>query len=374
MGTTLLATAAVVLFFAVIFYIAKATELSSLVKGESQDYTQASKVNGILLLLFLVFGFAGVVYSGWALIPRMLPNSASLHGDKVDVLFNLTTLVSFFVFLVTHIILLVFAYKYRYKKGRKVYFFPHDNKLEMIWTIVPAIVLTFLVFKGIKVWNEIFDFQALEQVENPLIFEATAKQFGWTLRYPGPDGILGERKITKENVTSLNELGVDFDDPNSHDDIYASKIMLVKGRPTLAKLGALDVLHGFYLPHFRVKMDCVPGLPTQFMFTPKYTTEEYRQLLSTKKYWQQLNEDGIPKWQAFNFELACTELCGKSHYAMQKFVEVVTQEEYDKWVSEQQSYYKTVINPMAANSVAPVVNTIDEVVEVNEDTAVEEVM
>jgi len=371
MGTTLLATAAVVLFFAVIFYIAKATELSSLVKGESEDYTQASKVNGILLLLFLVFGFAGVVYSGWALIPRMLPDSASLHGDKVDVLFNLTTAVAFFVFLVTHILLIGFAYKYRYKKGRKVYFFPHDNKLEMIWTIVPAIVLTFLVFKGIKVWNEIFDFQALEQVENPLIFEATAKQFGWTLRYPGPDGILGDRKITKENVTSLNELGVDFDDPNSHDDIYASKIMLVKGRPTLAKLGALDVLHGFFLPHFRVKMDCVPGLPTQFMFTPKYTTEEYRQLLSAKKYWQQLNEDGIPKWQAFNFELACTELCGKSHYAMQKFVEVVTQEEYDKWVSEQQSYYKTVINPMAANSVAPVVDTIDEVVE---NAAVEEVL
>jgi heme/copper-type cytochrome/quinol oxidase subunit 2 len=94
-------------------------------------------------------------------------------------------------------------------------------------------------------------------------------------------------------------------------------------------------------------------------------------LLSAKKYWQQLNEDGIPKWQAFNFELACTELCGKSHYAMQKFVEVVTQEEYDKWVSEQQSYYKTVINPMAANSVAPVVDTIDEVVE---NAAVEEVL
>lgn len=362
MGTTFLAIAAVVLFFLVIFFVAKATELSSEVKGESHDYTQASKVNGILLLAFLILGMLGVAYSGWLLIPRMLPQSASLHGDKIDEMFNITTAVAFFVFFVTHVILLVFAYKYRYKEGRKVYFFPHDNRLEMIWTIVPAIVLTFLVLRGIKVWNEIFDFAALEQVENPLVFEATAKQFGWILRYPGPDGELGDRLITQENVSSLNELGVDFSDPNSHDDIYASKIMLVKGRPTLVKLGALDVLHGFFLPHFRVKMDCVPGLPTQFMFTPKYTTEEYRQILSTKKYWQQLNEEGIPKWQAFNFELACTELCGRSHYAMQKFVEVVTQEEYDKWVSEQSSYYRTVINPQAANKV----EVVEEVVEAEE--------
>jgi cytochrome c oxidase subunit II len=370
MGTTLLAIAAVTLFFVVVFFIAKASELSSEVKGDADDYTQASKVNGVLLLVFLVLGMIGVIYTGIALIPRMLPDSASIHGDEIDKMFNITTLISFFVFVVTHILLLGFAFKYRYKKGRQVYFFPHDNKLEMIWTIVPAVVLTFLVFKGIKTWNEIFDFKSLEQVENPLVFEATAKQFGWILRYPGPDGELGDRKITKENVSGLNELGVDFDDPRSHDDIYASKIMLVKGRPTLVKLGALDVLHGFFLPHFRVKMDCVPGLPTQFMFTPKYTTQEYREILSKKKYWQQLNEDGIPRWQAFNFELACTELCGKSHYAMQKFVEVVTQEEYDQWVSEQTSYYKTVINPQAATA-KPVEVEVTETEEVADEELAE---
>jgi cytochrome c oxidase subunit II len=370
MGTTLLAIAAVALFFVVVFYIAKASELSSEVKGDANDYTQASKVNGILLLVFLIVGMVGVIVSGMALMPRMLPESASVHGDAIDSMFNITAFVAFFVFVVTHIALLVFAFKYRYKKGREVYFFPHDNKLEIVWTVVPAIVLTFLVLRGIKVWNEIFDFQALEQVESPLVFEVTAKQFGWIVRYPGPDGELGDRKITKENVSSLNELGVDFDDPKSHDDIYASKIMLVKGRPTLVKLGALDVLHGFFLPHFRVKMDCVPGLPTQFMFTPKYTTQEYREMLSKKKYWQQLNEDGIPRWQAFNFELACTELCGRSHYAMQRFVEVVTQEEYDQWVSEQNSYYRTVINPQAA--VKEVV--VEEVLELDEAVEAEEVL
>ena len=123
----------------------------------------------------------------------------------------------------------------------------------------------------------------------------------------------------------------------------------------MAKLGAQDVLHGFYLPHFRVKMDCLPGLPTQFMFTPKYTTEEYKAILSEKKYWQQVDpETGNPKWQDFQFELACTELCGKSHFAMQKVVRVVTQEEYDAWIQGSPSYYNTVINPDGAVEVEDV--------------------
>jgi cytochrome c oxidase subunit 2 len=345
MGTTLLAIIAVVLFFTVIFFVAKANELSAEVKGKSDDYTSASNINGILFLIVSILGAIGIVYSSWVLIPRMLPEANSIHGVEVDSMFNVTTIVATIVVVVTHALLAIFVFKYRFKKGKLAYFFPHSNTLEIVWTVIPAIVLTFLVFRGIQVWNDIFRFSDIQQVEEPLIFEATAKQFGWILRYPGVDGELGERKITQDNVSSLNELGVDFSDSNSHDDIYSDKIMLVKGKPTLAKLGALDVLHGFYLPHFRVKMDCVPGLPTQFMFTPRYTTAEYREKLSKKKYWQQLNEDGVPRWQAFNFELACTELCGKSHYAMQRYVEVVTQEEYDKWLSEQTPYFEQVIKP-----------------------------
>ena len=122
----------------------------------------------------------------------------------------------------------------------------------------------------------------------------------------------------------------------------------------LKKLGAQDVLHGCFLPHFRVKLDCVPGMPTQFMFTPTYTTEEYKVMLSKKAYWQKIDPaTGNPKWQDFTFELACTELCGKSHFAMQRNVVVVTQEEYDAWVESKatKSYYYTVINPEAAPKV-----------------------
>ncbi len=349
MGTTLLAVITVILFFTIIFLVAKANEMSSLGKDADEHMEDTSNLQGKLLFAFLIFGMAAVAYSFFELGPRMLPMSASEHGDLIDSMFNITNVVAMFVFVLTHIILLTFAYLYRYKRNRKAYFFPHDSRLELIWTIIPAIVLTFLVFRGIKAWNEIFDFEKLENTTEVLRFEATAKQFGWILRYPGKDGEFGERIIDQEHVSQINELGINWEDPNSKDDFMANELVLIKGKLTLAKLGAQDVLHGFYLPHFRVKMDCLPGLPTQFMFTPKYTTEEYREILSHKKYWQKIDpETGNPKWQDFQFELACTELCGKSHFAMQRVVRVVTQEEYDAWVNESKSYYYTVINPDAA--------------------------
>jgi cytochrome c oxidase subunit 2 len=366
MGTTILAVLAVVLFFTIIFLVAKAQELSSFSKDADEHLEKASDLQGKLLFAFLFIGFAAVAYAFYELGPRVLPQSNSLHGDVVDSMFNITNIVAMLVFVLTHIALLTFAYLYRYKRNRKAYFFPHNNKLEIIWTVVPAIVLTFLVFRGIKAWNDIFDFETLQDSEQVLVFEATAKQFGWTLRYPGMDGEFGERIIDREHISQINELGINWEDPNSLDDFMANELWLIKGVPTLARLGAQDVLHGFYLPHFRVKMDCVPGMPTQFMFTPKYTTEEYKEILSHKKYWQKINtETGNPKWQDFQFELACTELCGKSHFAMQRIVKVVTQEEFDAWAATQTPYYYQVINPEA--------NPAKQVV-VDEEVIIEELM
>ncbi len=359
MGTTLLTVIAVILFFAIIFLVAKANELSSLKKDADEHMEDTSNLQGKLLFAFLILGLGAVAYSFFELGPRMLPESASEHGDLIDEMWNVTNLIAMLVFVLTHIVLLTFAYLYRYKRNRTAYFFPHDNRLELIWTIVPAIVLTFLVFRGISAWNEIFDFSKLENNTEVLRFEATAKQFGWILRYPGADGEFGERIIDNEHITQINELGINWEDPNSRDDFMANELVLIKGKLTLAKLGAQDVLHGFYLPHFRVKMDCLPGLPTQFMFTPKYTTEEYKELLSHKKYWQKIDpETGNPKWQDFQFELACTELCGKSHFAMQRVVRVVTQEEYDAWVAESKSYYHLVINPDGAPVEAEVIEEL----------------
>jgi cytochrome c oxidase subunit 2 len=190
-----------------------------------------------------------------------------------------------------------------------------------------------------RVWFQIFDVESRDK--NAMVIEVTAKQFQWMARYPGPDGKFGHRILDTAHITPTNELGIDWTDANSHDDFWADKLVFIKDKPVLVKLGALDVIHSFYLPHFRVKMDCVPGIPTQFYFTPKYTTEEMRDYLKTLPWWQTTNpETGEPRWKTFKYELACTEICGRSHYGMQKEVVVVKDEaEYNEWVKKQSPIY-----------------------------------
>lgn len=331
----------IVLLFAVLVLIARANELSQVLKSGKIDFTNQSKINGYLLLGFLVLMFAGSAYAFKELTPVMLPKAASEHGVKTDQLFNITTLIIGIVFFITQVALFYFAYRYNESRGHESYFYPHNNALEVIWTVIPAVVLTGLIAMGMYEWMKIFNVEARDK--NMLVVEVTAKQFNWLLRYPGKDGKLGDRIIDAAHVTPVNELGIDWNDVKSHDDFMSDKLYLVKGRPVLMKLGAQDVLHSFYLPHFRVKMDCVPGIPTQFYFTPTMTTKEMQDYLSTQPWWQTINpETGEQRWKTFKYELACAELCGKSHYGMQKEVVVVTQAEYDAWVSQQTATYESV--------------------------------
>jgi cytochrome c oxidase subunit 2 len=179
------------------------------------------------------------------------------------------------------------------------------------------------------------------------------------IRYSGKDGKFGERIIDPEHITPTNELGINWNDPKSHDDFMSDKLYLVKGRPVLMKLGAQDVLHSFYLPHFRVKMDCVPGLPTEFYFTPTMTTVEMQNYLSTQPWWQTINpETGEPRWKTFKYELACAELCGKSHFGMEREVVVVTQTEYDEWLAKQTPMYQA---PVAESTAVDTVKKAEEI-------------
>ncbi|HWB62372.1 MAG TPA: cytochrome c oxidase subunit II, partial [Chitinophagales bacterium] len=264
--------------------------------------------------------------------------AASIHGVQTDRLFNITMLIITVVFVITQVALFYFAYRYNESRTKEAYFYPHNNTLEVIWTIIPTIVLTLLIAMGMYEWFNIFNRDARDK--NALVIEVTAKQFNWMIRYSGKDGKFGERIIDTAHVTPTNELGINWEDPHSHDDFMANALYLVKDRPVLMKLGAQDVIHSFYLPHFRVKMDCVPGTPTQFYFTPTMTTEEMRQYLSTQPWWQTINpETGQPRWQTFKYELACAELCGKSHFGMEREVIVVTQKEYDEWLAKQTPLY-----------------------------------
>ena len=147
------------------------------------------------------------------------------------------------------------------------------------------------------------------------------KQFNWEVRYPGLDGKLG--KYSVHNMDGLNSMGIDFRDENSMDDFITREIHVPKGKPILLKIRSRDVLHSVFLPHFRVKMDAVPGMPTQFQFTPTLTTAEARE-----KY---RNPD-------FQFELACAEVCGRSHYAMKKILVVDELEDFEKWYQKQEPW------------------------------------
>jgi cytochrome c oxidase subunit II len=268
--------------------------------------------------------------------------SASEHGKLLDGIFFVTLVITGIVFVLTHIALFWFAYKYRWQEGRKAKFIPHDNRLEVWWTAIPAVVMTVLVVRGLNAWNTVM--ADVKEGEDYMEIEATAQQFGWTLRYPGADGKIGTRdyKLT----TGANTLGMDFTDPKTWDDFIPGQEFCVPlGKKIRVRIIAKDVLHNFYLPQFRVKMDAVPGLPTYFVFTPNKTTSDYRNEL--RKY-PEYNEPfdaadptGPKRWEKFDYELACAELCGKGHYSMRRVLKVVTQEEYDAWVKQQKSFYLT---------------------------------
>lgn len=343
--TALLAIICVLLIAVVVVQIGKVTELAAKIRGEEEVEQANNNRNGIYLYAFMVLFLLGTIVSALYYKNYMLgygPHSAaSTHGGELDRMFDVTLFFTGIVFVITQILLFYFAYKYRQQRGRKASYIPHNNRLEVIWTAVPALVMTFLVVGGLDVWNEVM--ADVGSDEDFLEVEAMGYQFAWSLRYPGADDQLGARDF--ELTTATNVLGQDWTDPKNHDDIIANELVLPVNKKIRVRILARDVLHDFYLPQFRVKMDAVPGIPTYFVFTPTKTTEEYRQEL--RKY----PEYNVPdpadpermRWETFEYELACAELCGRGHWSMRKVVKVVSEEEYEEWLKGQNSYYMTSI-------------------------------
>ena len=310
-----------VLVFVVIFQIAKASEY---LKGEEKTRRQNNKINAFLLLGLLVFGLIGAwycndLYYGKTLFPQ---GSASIEGEEIDKMFMITTAVTGFVFVLTQILLFWFSFKYQESDNRKAYYFAHSTKLELIWTTIPAIVLCVLVVFGLRAWFRITG----DAPKDALVVEVTGHQFGWEFRYPGSDKVLGKKnyRLTK----GANSLGVDFNDPASLDDIHVSGTMHIPvGVPVKMVIHAQDVIHDVGLPHFRLKMDAVPGIPTTQWFTPKFTTAQMKE--STK------NPD-------FTYEISCDQMCGKGHFSMRGVIIVETMAEYRAWLATQKPEYYTV--------------------------------
>jgi cytochrome c oxidase subunit 2 len=344
----LVAILIIILIAVIVVQIGRLSELAAKIRGEEAVEAQKNNSTAFYLLIFMVGFLAFCIISAWLYKDRMLGygphGAASAHGGQLDSIFNWTLVFTGIVFVITHIALFWFSYKYKNDKNRKALFFAHSTKLEIFWTVIPTIVLIFLVVRGLRIWNDVmFD---VDPEEDYIEIEATGYQFAWDIRYPGPDGKLGTRDFRLIN-TGNNPLGQDWTDVKNIDDFHPSEIVLPKGKKVRVRITSKDVLHNFYLPHFRVKMDAVPGLPTYFVFTPVKTTEEYRQELRNYPEWQQLSEPSDPesnmRWEDFEYELACAELCGKGHYSMRRLVKIVEESEYNNWLSEQRSYYMTTI-------------------------------
>lgn len=343
--TALLAILCIILIAVIAVQIGKVTELASKIRGEEDAQERSNRTTSrwllVFMVLFLVFCIVSAYYYKNYMLGYGPHEAASAHGKSLDRMFNITTIVTGIVFVITQIALFWFSYKYRQRKGGKAIFMPHNNTLEVVWTVIPAVVMTFLVVGGLDAWNDVMADVGTD--EDVIEIEAMGYQFAWQLRYPGPDGKLGARDFRLTSGT--NPVGQDWTDEANLDDFHPSEIVLPVGKKVRVRILARDVLHDFYLPQFRVKMDAVPGMPTYFVFTPEKTTEEYRQSLREYPEYQVPDPADPEKqlWETFNYELACAELCGTGHWSMRRLVRIVSEEEYKDWLDQQQSYYMTAI-------------------------------
>jgi len=312
-------------------------------------------MNGYLMMGFLAFIYiiTIVCFVKWGDLPLM-SNSASEHGPTIDNLMVISMVIIFIVQTITQFLLHYFAYKYKGEKGKKALFFADNNKLEAIWTIIPVIVLAGLIIYGLSTWINIM---GVDESDDPLVVELYAQQFNWKARYGGADNTLGKANVRLIDIDRANILGLDEADPNAQDDVITTELHLPVGRPVLFKMRSQDVLHSAYMPHFRAQMNCVPGMITQFGFTPTVTTAEMRETPQMIEKVQNINkirvENSKPlvaKGEApleryeFDYLLLCNKICGKSHYNMQMKIIVETQEEYDAWLQEQKEFKNSLIN------------------------------
>lgn len=332
--------AAAILIFVIIFQIAKASEYVSVLKGEESSRKQHNKINGFFLIAFLIFGLIGVWWCNKLYYPKTLfpQGSASVEGQQIDTLLLVTIAITGVVFFITQILLFWFAFKYQEKDNRKAYFFPHNTKLELIWTTIPAITLTVLVVFGLKHWFLITG----DPPKNSIVVEITGHQFGWEMRYAGKDGVFGKVNYKLYNQPSGNTVAVDFNDPASHDDIHVSTDMhLPVNQPVKFVINSQDVIHDVGLPHFRMKMDAVPGIPTTLWFTPRFTTAQMKERTGNKD---------------FVYEISCDQICGRGHFSMRGTITIDTEADYKKWLRKQKPEYLTLFpdkDPDKMNDVTP---------------------
>lgn len=380
-------------------------EISSKLR-KNQEHEISSRDNnlnakmmfGFMLTLFASFIYLMATY-GWT--GRGV--AASVEGKETDWLLNLNFVIIIMIFFFTNFLLFFFTYKYVKKPGVKAFYYPHNNKLEMLWTVVPAIVLAVIIILGLKTWNDLVAPTGKEAIR----VELFSKQFDWTARYGGQDNTLGkyDYKLTTDNNelallttntidsalnnmmngsngigkiqkllnnrdtilndSTTNALRQDLSrkermyrllaqmkanhnpklDASAWDDIIQKDtLVLCKGVQYEISLRAKDVIHSAYFLHMRAQMNAVPGMPTRMKFTPSMTTEEMRKSKNNPQ---------------FNYVLMCNKICGGAHYKMKMIVVVKDKAAYNAWMaSKKKETFKDKYFPTAAPA-APVAAMAD---------------
>jgi len=394
MGTKLIIIVALVLGGIAIAQLMRLNELSSKMSktNESEVGIRDNNLNGKLMLAFMAFLFLGFIWLmvefGWT----GRGEAASVHGKEYDWLLDLNLWIVILVFFITNTLLFGFAYKYTKKPGVKAFYFPHNNKLEMIWTVVPAVVLAVVIILGLRTWNDI----TAESGKEAIHVELFSKQFDWTARYAGDDNKLGkfDYKLTTDanelalmttasidtaianmetGVTGIKSIEAKLNDTKlmmvpderakmvedlsrkqrlirllyqmrekhngkidamAYDDvIQKDTLYLCENQPYEFTFRAKDVIHSAFFPHFRAQMNTVPGVVTRFKFTPDITTKSMREKMNNP---------------VFNYILLCNKICGGAHYKMKMIVVVLPKGEYDTWMKSKKGpgSFKSIFHPV----------------------------
>lgn len=389
-----------------IVQIVRVYELASKVKGDKVEETVTkgeNTLNGNLFILFMIAFFGSIIWMMVVYGDGGMGEAASDHGLEIDSLLMLNWWIILPVFFITNTLLFVFVRMYLYDPNRRSLYFAHSNKLEMIWTVVPSMALAVIIIFGLKTWNAV-----MNPEDKGTIIEVYGQQFGWTARYSGEDNKLGRadyKLITNDNPLGVvtqnniegsyiyldkkiegiesrlaeNKVGNEYLLPDSkvkemtdkleslkrqkyrikggidkdleasvfnmaENDILTKELHLIKGETYTFQFRSKDIIHSAWFPHFRAQMNCVPGMITNFTFTPNKTTAEVRADEFTIDHYKEINEIHNERKRAigeeeeeveFDFVLMCNKICGASHYNMQMKVIVETEEEFKAWIESQ---------------------------------------
>ncbi|WP_299894964.1 cytochrome c oxidase subunit II [uncultured Aquimarina sp.] len=342
-----------------LWQMSKILKLSQ-VKGADNSQVANDKDNnlqGKLMLAFVIFIYILTIFCFVQYNSFFLPESASEHGIEYDRLMLISMVLIMFVQIITQGLLHFFSYKYRGNKNNKALFFADNDKLEFIWTIIPVIVLAGLIIYGLFTWTDIMNID--EEEGDPLIIELYAYQFDWRARYSGEDNVLGKANV--RFIEGVNTLGLDASDSYGMDDKIVNELHLPVNRKVIFKMRSQDVLHSAYMPFFRAQMNVVPGMITEFSYTPIMTSEEMRnsefmveKVATINKIRREKSkklvaagDEALENYE-FDYYLLCNKICGASHYNMQMKIVVESEEDYNTWLKEQKTF-KEQISAQASN-------------------------